>query len=112
MGSITVYRSTLIGSSEVSTAFKRYFTRIKDAVLGSSSGTAQAPPTEENKTRTRQFGLPSIPQATITGLRTWFGFSRRDPAASNDASGITSFNSDIDYHTLLKAPKAAASHPQ
>ncbi|KAI3010790.1 hypothetical protein CBS147346_1555 [Aspergillus niger] len=112
MGSITVYRSTLIGSSEVSTAFKRYFTRIKDAVLGSSSGTAQAPPTEENKTRTRQFGLPSIPQATITGLRTWFGFSRRDSAASNDASGITSFNSDIDYHTLLKAPKAAASHRQ
>ncbi|GLA38072.1 hypothetical protein AnigIFM63309_005070 [Aspergillus niger] len=112
MGSITVYRSTLIGSNEVSTAFKKYFTRIKDAVLGSSSGTAQAPPTEESKTRTRQFGLPSIPQATITGLRTWFGFSRRDPAASNDASGITSFNSDIDYHTLLKAPKGAASHRQ
>ncbi|KAI3026983.1 hypothetical protein CBS147347_4819 [Aspergillus niger] len=112
MGSITVYRSTLIGSSEVSTAFKRYFTRIKDAVLGSSSGTAQASPTEENKTRTRQFGLPSIPQATITGLRTWFGLSRRDPAASNDASGISSFNSDIDYHTLLKAPKAAAGHRQ
>ncbi|SPB47764.1 unnamed protein product [Aspergillus niger] len=112
MGSITVYRSTLIGSNEVSTAFKKYFTRIKDAVLGSSSGTAQASPTEENKTRTRQFGLPSIPQATITGLRTWFGLSRRDPAASNDASGISSFNSDIDYHTLLKAPKAAAGHRQ
>ncbi|GAT23816.1 similar to An02g10960 [Aspergillus luchuensis] len=112
MGSITVYRSTLIGSNEVSTAFKKYFTRIKDAVLGLSSGTAEGPPAEENKTQTRQIRLPSIPQATITGLRTWFGLSRKDPAASNDGSGLTSFNSDIDYHTLLKAPKAVANQHQ
>ena len=112
MGSITVYRSTLIGSNEVSTAFKKYFTRIKDAVLGSSSGTAEASPAEENKTQTRQISLPSIPQATISGLRTWFGLSRKDPTASNDGSGLTSFNSDIDYHTLLKAPKAVANQRQ
>ncbi|OJI85584.1 hypothetical protein ASPTUDRAFT_118620 [Aspergillus tubingensis CBS 134.48] len=112
MGSITVYRSTLIGSNEVSTAFKKYFTRIKNAVLGSSSGTAEGSPAEENKTQTRQIRLPSIPQATITGLRTWFGLSRKDPATSNGDSGLASFNSDIDYHTLLKAPTAAANHRQ
>ncbi|PYI01174.1 hypothetical protein BO78DRAFT_391341 [Aspergillus sclerotiicarbonarius CBS 121057] len=108
MGSITVYRSTLIGSSEVSTAFKKYLTRIKDAVLGSSSD-ASAPPGAETRTQTRQFGLPSIPQPTISGLRTWFGRSKREPASDNDGSGITSFGSDdIDYHTLLKAPTATA----
>ncbi|PWY70291.1 hypothetical protein BO94DRAFT_609388 [Aspergillus sclerotioniger CBS 115572] len=107
MGSITVYRSTLIGSNEVSTAFRKYLTRIRDAVLGSSSD-ASAPPGEEIRTKTRRFGLPSIPQATITGVRTWFGMSKKEPNAS-EGSGMTSFGSDdIDYHALLKSPKAAA----
>ncbi|PYH90486.1 hypothetical protein BO71DRAFT_462274 [Aspergillus ellipticus CBS 707.79] len=110
MGSITVYRSTLIGSNEVSGLFKKYITRIKDAMRGSSASDATPQqPGEESKAQTHTFGLPSIPQPTISGLRTWFGRSKKDTSAPNDGSGLSSFASDdIDYHTLLKVPKTAA----
>ncbi|PWY92220.1 hypothetical protein BO70DRAFT_402066 [Aspergillus heteromorphus CBS 117.55] len=109
MGSITVYRSTLIGSNEVSAVFKKYITRMKGAVRGSSGDNGMPQPEEESKTERRTFGLPSIPQATISGLRTWDGRSRRDNSGPDDA-GLSSFASgDFDYHALLKAPKTAAA---
>ncbi|PSN63928.1 hypothetical protein BS50DRAFT_623600 [Corynespora cassiicola Philippines] len=76
MGSITVYRSTLIGSNEVSDRLQSYLNRIFGRDLESGDGTTISPNGERTRRRRRFLGTIKLPGATLTGLRTKFGPSK------------------------------------
>lgn len=107
MGSVTVYRSTLTGSNELSDKVRAYLVRFRSK--GSSTdpekqttneGASESAP---SRFQLRLFGMPG---ATLTGLRTMFGANSTMASGWKD-SGLSSQDSDmdafeIDYHAHLK----------
>jgi hypothetical protein len=106
MGSITVYRSTLTGSNELSDKFRAYFGRFRSKRSSDpekQDSSENVSEKEQSPYRLRLFGLPG---ATLTGLRTMFGANSTMESRGKD-SGISSQDSDmdafeIDYHAHLK----------
>lgn len=96
MASLTVYRSTLVGSNEVSDKIQVYFARVFGRTAPGSG-----------KTEKSFFGLGwvKIPGAKLSGLRTRFLGTNRTEDQSN-LTGAT-LGSDIDsietdYHAHIK----------
>ncbi|KAL3478466.1 hypothetical protein BJX99DRAFT_245448 [Aspergillus californicus] len=101
MASFTVYRSTLIGDSDVSEKFKLALG------IGASS---RRPNTSTNDTPTKKQALSvSIPRPTLSGLRTWFGGTSwtRTNHELQSLHSYTSRDETVDnYHDfLVVAPK-------
>ncbi|KAF2678560.1 hypothetical protein K458DRAFT_480822 [Lentithecium fluviatile CBS 122367] len=104
MGSITVYRSTLIGSNEISDKVRGFFDRLKR-----KRGDVEAEDGDvgvmESQGRRYRLKLLRLPGSTLTGLRTMFGVTS---ATDSSVKGTdVSFDSDIgayeaDYHAHLK----------
>ena len=102
MGSITVYRSTLTGSNELSDKIRTFFGRLRSKRTSDLENQA-TDESQRPRYRLRLFGLPG---ATLTGLRTMFGVNSTNKSISK-GSGLSSLNSDldtweIDYHAHLK----------
>ena len=115
MGSITVYRSTLISSgNEVSNSFRAYIAKITRSIRGHKGSNRSTDDTsspeqleKEPQVQTSRFKLPRIPSATLSGVRTLFGGTKltRPTAMCTDDSEVDV--SEVDYHAFLKAPRAA-----
>lgn len=119
MGSITVYRSTLIGSNEVSDRLQSYLNRIFGRDIESGDGTTISPNGDRTRRRRRFLGTIKLPGATLTGLRTKFGPSK-EQGKSLSTGNSTNFtvNSDMglleaDYHAYIKtsAPTSTPTSP-
>lgn len=110
MGSLTVYRSTLVGSHEVSDRLQLRMQRLLDRLSPSYT-----PGANENKKKEQQNPdhlLMRIPRATLTGLRTFFGVSSH---TQQNAGFASTQDSDFglveaDYHAHIKAQTAKASN--
>jgi hypothetical protein len=109
MGSITVYRSTIVGTNEVSDKLLEFWHKLLNLLThsytpGSDSGETKDPQKSDHL-------LLRIPRATLTGLRTVFGVvSHTSPikntAATQDSEiGLV----EVEYHAYIKAQ---ASHIQ
>ncbi|KAJ5915609.1 hypothetical protein N7466_011542 [Penicillium verhagenii] len=108
MASITAYRSTLIGSNDVSHRFRIYLDKIKHPFSWRQRASAENTNTGgEPKTQTNRFNLPRIPNATMTGLRTWFGAKTAQGTVPLASQASTIGEEFSDYHAFLK-PKHSA----
>ncbi|OXV07986.1 hypothetical protein Egran_04250 [Elaphomyces granulatus] len=114
MGSITVYRSTLIGSNEVSNSLRAYIAKITRSFRGnkgSSRSTDDSSSPEklekESQVQTSRFKLPRIPSATLSGVRTLFGGTTRTKTTAMYTDDTEVDVNEVDYHAFLKAPLAA-----
>ena len=115
MGSITVYRSTLVSSGkEVSNSFRAYIAKITRSITGHKGSNRSTDNTaspeqllkKEPQVQTSRFKLPRIPSATLSGVRTLFGGAKTRPTAMcTDGSEVDV--SEVDYHAFLKAPLTA-----
>lgn len=107
MGSITAYRSTLIGSNEVSDRFRVYMDKIKKSLKRtSSSDTTNLDSLQKDPPPTSRFGLPRIPGGALSGLRTRFELrTSRKVTLHSTASDGEEFT---DYHAFLQKPMPAA----
>ncbi|KAF2475929.1 uncharacterized protein BDR25DRAFT_253574 [Lindgomyces ingoldianus] len=104
MGSITVYRSTLVGSNEVSDKLHSYFARIFGRGPSHHAHTPDSGENEKGVEWKRRLGI-KIPGATLTGLRTMFGADKAK--ATTKSSSALSQDSDLDlietdYHAHIK----------
>lgn len=112
MGSITVYRSTLVGSNDVSDKFRSFFDRFY--VRGSSDSEKQTSNggSSGNKSGRFRLKLSGLPGATLTGLRTMFGAtatSRSTENSTNVSFGSSLGSWDDDYHAHITKPAASAT---
>jgi hypothetical protein len=114
MGSITVYRSTLIGSNEVSNSLRAYIAKITRSFRGNkgssrSTDDSSSPEKLEKgpQVQTSRFKLPQIPSATLSGVRTLFGGATRTKTTAMYTDDSEVDVNDVDYHAFLKAPLAA-----
>jgi hypothetical protein len=103
MGSITVYRSTLTGSNELSDKFRAALGGFRRKRSADAEKQATSDGTPPSRYQIRLFGLPG---ATLTGLRTMFDMEKTVDS-SQKGSGLSSLDSDmepfeIDYHAHLK----------
>jgi hypothetical protein len=110
MGSITVYRSTLVGSNEVSDKLQSYLHRLRrqKATKGPTEilEVNSMKPSKHRKISIR------VPRPTLTGLRTMFG--TRTHTLPTDAT-VTTLNSEyglmeMDYHAHIRAQASIHSH--
>lgn len=77
MGSLTAYRSALVGSNEVSDKIQWHFNRLfRRRNLGATPGHDAQEARKKSMSRQNNI-LLRIPGATLTGLRTLFGGSSR-----------------------------------
>lgn len=110
MGSVTAYRSTLIGSNEISGRFQVYFERFKRSLKRSTAeGTMDKAP-ENATSRSSIFGLPRLPRglATFTGVKTRFGLGNTRDATLPTTASVDD-DEFSDYHAFLKRPSPAAT---
>ncbi|RAH69472.1 uncharacterized protein BO66DRAFT_471976 [Aspergillus aculeatinus CBS 121060] len=113
MASITAYRSTLIGSNEVSDRVRGYLSRIKRTWKQRTDGSEvesrprTAPVHDKNR-----WGFPRIPRGTITGLRSVLGRSTAHRDTTVLTAGSMGGEEEADYHAYLKGGKGsiASSH--
>ena len=103
MGSITAYRSTLVGSDESPGRFRVYMDKIKRSFRRTSSGDSPEMTETKPATQTNRFGLPRIPGGVISGVRTWF-----DLRSTQKVSLHSEASMDADYHAFLKEPQPRA----
>ncbi|KAJ6109223.1 hypothetical protein N7486_001457 [Penicillium sp. IBT 16267x] len=109
MASITAYRSTLIGSDDVSSRFRIYLDKVKNPFSWRQRPSGENTDTAESKPRNNQFNLPSIPNATITGLRTWFD-TKKDQGTIPLASQASTIGEEFsDYHAFLKPKQSTGT---
>ncbi|KAJ5549202.1 hypothetical protein N7513_006436 [Penicillium frequentans] len=109
MGSITAYRSTLIGSNEVSGRFQAYVEKFKRSLKRSTvEGTTDKAP-ENAPSQSGFFGLPRLPRglATFSGLKTRFGLRSTHGATLPTTASLDDEFSD--YHAFLKSPPPVAT---
>ena len=103
MGSMTVYRSTLMGSNEVSDKVQSYLQKILGRLSRHSNPAQDA---ERSETAHGNNGLLiRIPRATLTGLRTIFGGDQRTgrtTAATNSTQDSDFGLMEADYHAHIK----------
>lgn len=99
MGSITVYRSTLVGSNEVSNKLKSYLNRL----LRRTSNEDHTPdaPGSEDALKVHK-GLPAIPRPTLTGLRTMFGAKSHTVSTMDSEYELM----ELDYHAYTRVQAA------
>lgn len=104
MGSVTAYRSTLIGSNETSSRFQVYFERLKQSFKKSTSRETAGKSQEKSNSRSGFLGLPRLPDglATFSGVKTRFGLQKTQntsklPTTASIDSGCS------DYHAFLTA---------
>ncbi|KAF2746814.1 hypothetical protein M011DRAFT_477658 [Sporormia fimetaria CBS 119925] len=109
MASVTVYRSTLVGSNEVSDKLQSYLKKM----FGRSSGTYVNDESDEKKgsfaSSERGAVNVKIPRATLTGLRTKFGLGSR---TQRTQATVDSQNSELDlmdYHAHMRAQMGASA---
>src|SRR4051794_14034466 len=70
MGSVTVYRSALVGSTKASSSFRRFIDRV---IQMRTSERLSEPQKRPMPARVGWVLLSKIPSATLTGLATLFG---------------------------------------
>lgn len=95
MGSLTVYRSTLVGSAEVSDKLQSYLFRI----FGREADIVEHKVSLDGNSRLLQ--LRQLPGATLTDLRTLFSRSNLAPTRTRDTDSDAGLV-DIDYHDHIK----------
>jgi hypothetical protein len=111
MGSITVYRSTLVGSSEVSEKIHTYLRRLRGK--RSTSGPTGTPESDSMAdSKPHKLSL-KVPRATLTGLRTMFGARTQTNTLPTTAT-VSTINSEyalmeMDYHAHIRAQAATHS---
>ena len=108
MGSITAYRSTLIGSNEVSDKVQSYFNKLLRRRTSSATPAHDAEEAGKKNQSLPRHLLLRIPSATLSGLRTMF----RDPLRTHATSAsVSTQNSnhgllETDYHAYIKKVQA------
>lgn len=104
MGSLTVYRSALVGSHDIIGNFQGYIKRRRGK---SSTGQVTA---ETGRASGKKAPLQSLklPGATISGIRTVFGLGTNTQARNMSDICSVADSADTDYHAHLKE---AINHP-
>lgn len=110
MASITVYRSTLVGSNEVSDRMQSFFRRLcrLHSTKEDSPAIKMDPPSQP---RPQKVSL-KIPRPTLTGLRTMFGNGTTTfPTTAATISTMDSEHGlvDTDYHAHIRAQATTKS---
>lgn len=105
MGSITVYRSLLVGSTKASSSFRRFVDRV---IQVRSSERLSEPQQRTMPARFGWFLLSKIPNATLTGLATLLGDPDHTDERGNNMSTMHSTRGleDTDYHDHLKQERS------
>lgn len=113
MASITVYRSTLVGSNEVSDKIQSYLYKLFGRRAASNSNTEHHEDGEK-KTPNADILRLHIARPTLTGIRTMFGI-KTDRTGTADmtatAGTVSTMDSsyglmEMDYHAHIKAQAA------
>ncbi|KAL4936277.1 hypothetical protein BDV06DRAFT_95785 [Aspergillus oleicola] len=126
MASLTVYRSTIIGDSDVLEKVMLCIQRVSDILSGLRMGGSSRRPSQLDGTKfTSNNGTPakkqalsvSIPGPTLSGLRTWFGgisWTRTNHELQPLHSYPSRDETGDDYHDfLVAAPKGVrVAHSQ
>lgn len=109
MASITAYRSTLIGSNEVSGRFQAYLEKFKRSFKRSTAEGMTDKTPEHPRPQSGFFGLPRLPRglATFSGIKTRFGLASTHGATIPTTASVDDEYSD--YHAFLKRPSPAAT---
>jgi hypothetical protein len=98
MASITVYKSTLVGSTEASDKLQSYLARVFGRDLGNQEG-------EGAEEKAFGLGRVKIEGAKMTGLRTLFGGSKRTRTERHITNVSDATDLDLietDYHAHIK----------
>ncbi|KAF7512478.1 hypothetical protein GJ744_001413 [Endocarpon pusillum] len=108
MGSVTAYRSTLVGSNNVADKVQFYLNKIIGRRTSSAIADHDTKRAGKKAQPSQRHLLLRIPGATLTGLRTLFGGNSRTRPASSIAP---TQNSDLDlletdYHAYIKGRQA------
>jgi len=103
MGSITVYRSTLVGSNEVSDKFQSYLLRLR--LRRPTSGPIKGPGVDPMAPSKPQKLSLRFPRPTLTGLRTMFGTRTHTLPTTATVSTLNSEYGlmELDYHAHIRA---------
>ena len=110
MGSVTAYRSALVGSNNVADKVQLYFNKIFRRRTSSATADHDAERACKKDQPSPRHLLLRIPGATLTGLRTMFGGKSRTRTTPSSAS---TQNSDLglletDYHAYIKGRQAGS----
>lgn len=109
MGSITVYRSTLVGSNEVSDKIQSYFRKLRKRSTSGQTRPGKADPATPSKPQKLSL---KIPRPNLTGLRTMFGTKTHTLPSNTTVSTMNSEYGlmELDYHAHIRAQATTHSH--
>lgn len=112
MGSITVYRSVLVGSTNASSSFRRFVDKVIQ--MRTSEDMSEEPQQRTMPARFGWFLLSKIPNATLTGLVTLLGCPDHTQEKGSNMSTMHSTRcmEEMDYHGHLKQQHYSVETPR
>lgn len=102
MASITVYRSTLVGSNEVSDKFRLRLTKFFGKQSPNSNESSNDAGQQSTPSKGFALGRGRFPGATFTGLRTMFGLEKTTKTTTTESLASDIDLIETDYHKHIK----------